>query len=254
MTTSNTDAPDDLESKRTHFLREGALIGFAAVAVFLLISLLSYSTGDPGWSRTGVNNEIQNAAGPTGAWISDVLFYLFGRLAYLFPLLIAYRVIKIFRDHRISVEAESAQLFGLRILGFVLIMITGSALVYMGGNTSPDLPQGQGGLLGGAVAELLVSALGIVGSRLLLVALFLFSISLFTGISWLALFDSVGSRTLTAFLATKLWIRNRLDARAEKREADKILQKREIAVVEENQRREIRKPVEIKPLEPRPQT
>ncbi len=34
-------------------LREGALIGFVAVFLYLLMALSSYDQADPGWSRTG---------------------------------------------------------------------------------------------------------------------------------------------------------------------------------------------------------
>jgi len=235
---------------RHSVVREGALIGLAALSAFLLITLLSYDPGDPGWSRTGTNDQILNAAGPTGAWLSDVFFYIFGRLAYLFPLLIAYRVVKIFRDHRISNEPEGYGLIVLRLLGFLLIMGTGSALVYMGGTPDNVLPQGQGGLLGNGVGSIAVNALGSIGAKLLLVALFLFGITLFTGLSWLSLFDTVGHAAVSGYLRLSSLIKHKLESREHKREAEKIVQKRELAVAEEKERKSSRKPLEIKKPEP----
>ncbi|MEQ9022849.1 MAG: DNA translocase FtsK 4TM domain-containing protein, partial [Pseudomonadales bacterium] len=106
-------------------LREGALIGCAALSAILLLTLLTYDPADPGWSRTGTNDEISNAVGPTGAWLSDVFFYVFGQLAYLFPLLIAYQVIRIFREYRIDAANQLNHHIALRTAGFVFIMIAG---------------------------------------------------------------------------------------------------------------------------------
>lgn len=251
MSSSNKDKQDVVDQGRRHsVVREGALIGFSVLSVFLLITLISYDSGDPGWSRTQSNDQILNAAGPTGAWLSDVFFYIFGRLAYLFPLLIAFRVVKIFKDHRSSDEAEDILIVSIRLLGFVLIMLAGSALVYMGGSPAPELPQGQGGLLGSGIGQLATGALGSIGARLLLIALLLFGITLFTGLSWLTLFDSVGHVTVSGYLRLSSIIRHRMESRGQKREAEKNVHKRELAVAEEKERQSTRKPVEIKKPEP----
>ena len=63
-------------------LREGAFIGITAACVYLLLSLLSYTPDDPGWSATATTEYVSNAGGPTGAWLADVFFSLIGYLAY----------------------------------------------------------------------------------------------------------------------------------------------------------------------------
>ena len=65
-------------------LREAALLILSAVALFLLAALITYSIDDPGWSYTGPREVIHNMAGVVGAWFADVLFYLFGFLAFLY--------------------------------------------------------------------------------------------------------------------------------------------------------------------------
>ena len=59
-------------------LREGALLILGAVAIFLLISLLTYQVSDPGWSNSGEYTRIENAGGLIGAWLADILLYLLG--------------------------------------------------------------------------------------------------------------------------------------------------------------------------------
>jgi DNA segregation ATPase FtsK/SpoIIIE, S-DNA-T family len=70
-------------------LKEGILIVLVAIALVILIALLSYDPADPGWSHTGGGGHISNKGGPVGAWLADVLLYLFGYSAYLLPFVIA---------------------------------------------------------------------------------------------------------------------------------------------------------------------
>ena len=70
--------------------REGALLVISAVAIYLLVSIASYHPGDPGWSNASHVQRIANQGGVAGAWIADVLLYLFGVMAYLFPVMLGY--------------------------------------------------------------------------------------------------------------------------------------------------------------------
>ena len=54
-------------------LREGALFVSGAIALYVLISLLSYDPGDPGWSFSGSLDRVQNVGGLAGAWLSSAL-------------------------------------------------------------------------------------------------------------------------------------------------------------------------------------
>ena len=80
-------------------MREAALYILGAVAIYLLISLWTYSTSDPAWSHKGLSNSVANTGGRTGAWLADVLFNLFGYVAYLFPFLVGFSGWRIYR-HR----------------------------------------------------------------------------------------------------------------------------------------------------------
>ena len=69
-------------------LRESAIIALAIVALVLFMALATYSPDDPGFSFTGVTGAVHNRIGLIGAWVADVLFFLFGWPAFLFPLLL----------------------------------------------------------------------------------------------------------------------------------------------------------------------
>ncbi|WP_372798882.1 DNA translocase FtsK 4TM domain-containing protein, partial [Litorivivens sp.] len=99
-------------------LREGALIALAAISLFLFLALASYSADDPGWSRTGTGSDIDNAVGPVGAWVADVFYALFGYMAYLFPLMLAFQAWRVFRD-RFSAAGVDPVILGLRLVGFL---------------------------------------------------------------------------------------------------------------------------------------
>lgn len=177
-------------------VKEGALIGFVAICLFLLLAMFSYDSGDPGWSRTGVNGRVQNAGGPFGAWIADVSFSLFGYLAYLFPVMLAYRAWIVFRDRAHRTPPDWI-LVGLRLVGFILVMVAGTGLAAMNyGSEVSDLPYSHGGLLGASVSSAVDGAFSYTGGTLLLIAVFLFGMTIFTDLSWLALMDEIGRLTL----------------------------------------------------------
>lgn len=175
-------------------LREGALLLILAVAAYFLLSLTNYSPDDPGWSYTGSRGEVENAGGPLGAWFADVLLNLFGLFAYLFPLMIGWSGWLLFKE-RNSDDSLNVHLFALRWTGFLITLAAGSAIASMH-ITGTSFPGGGGGILGAFLQELLVSMFSFAGSTLLLLALFFSGFTLFSGISWLSVMDTLGSGVL----------------------------------------------------------
>ncbi len=177
-------------------LREGALFAFGAVALYLLVSLITYHPADPGWSRSSAMTGIRNAGGVAGAWFADVSLYLLGYLAYLIPILIAYAGWLLF-SHRNDGEELNPQNAGFRLLGFLLTLIGGAGLATLHfSDPSLSLPTNAGGILGSTVGTGLVSLFSFLGATLFLLTLFLTGIPLFTGVSWLWLMDETGARVL----------------------------------------------------------
>lgn len=206
--------------------KEGVLIGLAVVCLYLLLAMFSYDVADPGWSRTGENRHIQNLGGPFGAWLSDVFFSLFGYLAYLFPVMLAYRTWLVFRDRSHQKELDWLML-GLRCVGLILVMVAGTGIAslhYSGGESV--LPYSNGGLLGGAIATLVSDVFSYIGGTLLLLALFLFGLTIFTDLSWFAVMDELGRITL--LLIAKIqekWVHYQRE-KHERRLADSAQQQR----------------------------
>jgi len=61
-----------IEEKTFRGLREVALLGLAACALFFLISLVTFSNEDAGWTHSGTGQGINNAGGMVGAWLADL--------------------------------------------------------------------------------------------------------------------------------------------------------------------------------------
>lgn len=184
-----------LTSQMSRGLREGGLLVLGAIAVYLLMSLVSYSPADPGWSRSGSGDKIANIGGVVGAWFSDAFLFLFGYLAYLFPLMVGYSAWLLYRGRNAEVRVNGRELT-LRGMGFALTVTAGAGLATLYAMDPLSLPLNGGGILGEVVAKGLVKLFNAAGAALFLLALFLTGVTLFTGLSWVWLMDVTGRITL----------------------------------------------------------
>lgn len=177
-----------------HAVRESALWVFGALAIIMLVALLTYDPRDPGFSRTGDGSEVHNQIGAAGAWFADASYSLFGAPAYLFPAMMLLAGWLIF-SARSSPEPLDQALLGTRFAGFMLTLATSCGLATLHFSEA-GLPQSAGGAFGQLVGGSLGNILGTVGGTLLLLALWLAAVSLFTGVSWLMVMDTVGRSVL----------------------------------------------------------
>ena len=230
------------EARGRLLLAEGALIGLLALCVVLFLALFSYSPDDPGWSHTGNRDQVANLIGPAGAWLADILFAVFGVMAYLLPALLGIRALQILRTYFLREEDQFDSLtWILRVIGFLLVMISATSLAdiqYQ--HIINQFPEGMGGILGKYAGNAIISVFSFTGSTLLLLALFLFGLTVFTDISWIVLIDRLGSLTLGAMSALNKWNSRRLLINKERAKAraaqSKRLEKVETAVREQKNR------------------
>jgi len=233
-------------------LREGALLGWLLVCLCLLIAFVSYSPDDPGWSYTAGRDQIHNAAGAAGAWLADVFFSLFGYMSFLFPTLLALRAWNVFKARRDRPEPFDWIIFTLRFVGIALVMASATALTAMHhGATGGDLPFGAGGLMGDSFGSAVTAGFSHVGGTLILVAVFLFGVTIFTDLSWLAVIDALGRWTLIGWdrLAARLSQHRR--AKEERQAAEEATRVRQ-ETVERKQKRgtERKEPTIQAPVKP----
>ena len=171
-------------------LRESAVIALGIVALVLLVALGSYSPDDPGFSFTGDSGTVHNRIGVVGAWLADVLFFLFGRPAFLFPVVLAALAWSLQR--RLRAEPSSRANTLVRLAGFVLLLTASCALTTLHWQPGP-LRQSAGGVVGSAVGGTLAAGLDFLGATLLMIAAWMAGLSLAFGVSWLTIMDRTGA-------------------------------------------------------------
>lgn len=219
-------------------LREGTLIIYSLLALFLLIALVSYSPSDPGFTTTGTGETVANAVGVYGAWLADIFWYLLGYLAYAFPALLIYKVYSSFRE--VELESEySWPLFALKTAGFILLVISACGLATLHFEIAEELPS-AGGVIGSLVADLCTPVLATLGSTLLLLAIFLFGLTITVTISWLAVIDKLGDWSLRFAAAviskTRKWIDNKKQEHATKQRLESRKRVLDIHIQKEKKR------------------
>lgn len=176
-------------------LLEVGLIVFSGFALFLLLALLSFDPADPSWSQTGYQTNINNYAGPIGAWLADLLLFSFGWIAYLVPFLVAlagYLLFKRFHD----VLSLDYLILGLRLIGLILTLITSTAISSM--NFNDIFYFSSGGVIGDMVSGALLPYFNFIGTVLLLLCGFATGLTLMTGISWFTVADALGAAVYSA--------------------------------------------------------
>ena len=162
-------AADESASLVVRSMRESAMWVFGALAIIMLLALLSYSPQDPGFSHTGAGvGKLQNTIGATGAWFADFAFYLFGTPAFLFPPMALFTgwAVCAARD---DVHPSSRSELLMRTGGFVVVVLTSCGLATLH-FAAGELRESAGGVLGQLVGLGLESALGLLGATLLLLA------------------------------------------------------------------------------------
>ncbi len=179
-----------------HRVKELMLIFFCFIGVYLLVSLATYDPLDPGWSHSGQSEEVRNKGGIAGALFADIFFYLFGYLAYLFPLGGCYIGWLVYQGKHRDLLNEPHKMM-VQGIGFVLTLIAGCglAIVHFADETIL-LPSHAGGLLGVVVGKNLQYVFSQLGATLLLLALFFTGVTFLTGLSWLKTMDVLGYYTL----------------------------------------------------------
>jgi S-DNA-T family DNA segregation ATPase FtsK/SpoIIIE len=186
-----------LSAQVTQTLREGALYLFAALALILWFALFTYDPSDPGFTQAGGDGQINNGVGRVGATIADLLFNFFGLPAYLFTLMVFYFGWMIFREQRTRQELTRADLT-LRLTGFIATLVTSCALATL--HFSPaGFRESAGGIIGQIVGGSLESVMKLLGASTLLFCIWVASVSVFLGISWLAVMDRIGRLCLRAY-------------------------------------------------------
>lgn len=234
--------PSPSQQHGDSLVREAWWLGLVLVGLYLAVILISYHNQDPSWSHMASDNAvIQNAGGSVGAWIADMLLYLFGFSAWWLVVLAFYSMWLIYLRLELTISERPFLLFNL--VGFFLLLISSCALEAGHLISLPaSLPLTSGGMLGNAVDGALRSMFGFTGSTMLLLLLLAVGFSLFTGWSWIMIAENLGKNIIAACD----WFYNKFHDWQDRKAGKAVVQKREEFVEAERKRTEDRLPIEIK--------
>jgi DNA segregation ATPase FtsK/SpoIIIE, S-DNA-T family len=213
-----------LSSRALQLTAEIKWITVLVFSALLFLVLVTYSRQDPGWSHAGAGEATRNLGGTIGAYVADLSLFLFGLSTYWFVVLGAVAVWRGYHEilesrkqaaakgnvsataqTRARMRAQSQSKSdensgeeGLahweRWVGFALLILGSSAIessrMY---SLSAQLPMAPGGVVGDLIGSLSVQATGAVGSLLILLLMFAAGFSLFFSVSWITLFERIGS-------------------------------------------------------------
>ncbi|WP_139826070.1 DNA translocase FtsK [Derxia lacustris] len=207
-------------------LAEARWIVFAVLAVYLLTILITFHPGDPGWSQD-TGNPVLNKGGRFGAWLADLLLYLFGVSVAWWGLLCARHVLLGLRRLRARLRGETPEpqadrrQLAISAAAFALLLGASAgyeALRWYDANWHLPYtgvgPSGAGGLLGGAIAGHARSWFGEFGAHLALVTALFLGFSFYFHVSWLSVAERIGAAVERGVERVRLWFEAYRDQRA----------------------------------------
>ena len=232
-----------LPGKVAALLRESRWFVLIAAALYLALILVTFNRGDPGWSHSVAVDQVHNAGGRLGAWIADIMLYLFGVSAFWWVLFLVYAVIWGYR--RLDGSSLSDRRPFVVALGGFVVMLVGSvgieALRFW--SMKASLPLAPGGLFGSVISHVAQATFGFMGATLVLLTLFAVGLSLFTGVSWLTVMERIGAALeWVYFRAIEL-----RDRRADARLGEAAAEEREALVEAERRKVDEHEPIRIEP-------
>jgi S-DNA-T family DNA segregation ATPase FtsK/SpoIIIE len=228
--------PQPLPNRLVRLLSEARWIALAVLCSYLVMILLSYAKSDPGFTHEAVVPAVANLGGRAGAWLADLMLFIFGFSAwwwcFCFLRLVWLDYRQLTRKFLLKTEADPEHQHEalIRWIGFVL-MFSGSIglenlRMY---SFHVQLPGKHGGVLGQIIGQSSHVAFGFTGATLLLLLLFGLGFSLFFQVSWLAVAERIGA----AIEISIDWFRLRYQDREDRRQGEVAAVKREEVVVHE---------------------
>ncbi|WP_374556776.1 DNA translocase FtsK [Aquitalea pelogenes] len=235
----NSQTP--LPPKLASLLREAWWLLMAVAAVYLVLVLASYSPQDPSWSHSSSDPTVRNYGGAFGAWLSDMLLYIFGLSAWW---LVVFCLVAIAWGYR-RMETLGFRLNPMTLAamgGFFLLLLSSASVegIVLAGKQL-KLPLSPGGMLGHWLGKALGHGLGQSGAYLLLSVTAAIGFSLFTGLSWLDIMEKIGGTLEDGVL--KVW--HAWQARKDREIGRETAQQREVKVSSEKKKQEDKPPVRI---------
>lgn len=168
--------------------KETGLIILLGLSIYTCLALIYYDSSDPCWSNATSNFIVKNSTGILGAWVSDILFFILGYVAYFVPVTLFLSATTLILGN--NFKEYKPMVWILRIIGFsfVIISLCGLFSVYFQ----------AGGIIGSLIKSNLLNILNYLGLSLFLLINFLIGMTLMTGLSWFYVLEHLGKITIIA--------------------------------------------------------
>jgi S-DNA-T family DNA segregation ATPase FtsK/SpoIIIE len=232
-------------------VKEAWWLFFTVVGLYLVLILVTYYHDDPAWSNSATESSVvHNAGGVFGAWLSDMMLYMFGFSAWWWVVFAFYAIWLVYL--RLDVVAQGRKrLISLNVIGFGMLLLSSSALErghFI--DVRASLPFEQctpisihhcGSVFGTFIDSLLQANFNFVGSTLILLFVFATGFSLFTGWSWILIVEKFGAAIIGLYQFLLAKYRDKKD-----REVGRIAEQQRTEFVESERKRiEDRPPIQI---------
>ncbi len=232
-------APDPLPNRLIRLLSEARWLVLAVACAYLTLVLFTYAPTDSGWSHAGVAPRPLNWGGSAGAWLADLMLYVFGFSAWWWCVALVAAVWVSYRQlaNRFLLKKEPEKRhryeLGIRIAGFVMLMLGSSGLEFVRMySLKVKLPRDPGGVLGEMVGGAAQTTFGFDGGTLILLMLFGLGFSLCFHVSWMAVAEKLGGG-IESFAQ---WVSQLYAERQDRKVGQEAAVKREEVVVQERAR------------------
>jgi S-DNA-T family DNA segregation ATPase FtsK/SpoIIIE len=252
--TDNSDASSSpLPEKIAVVLQESRWLALVALAAFLGLALWGYHRGDPGWSHAVHTTALHNPTGRAGAWVADLMLYVFGFSAWWWIVLLIAIVWWGYRRLDGLRTADRRPLY-IALAGFVVLIVASSgleALRFYSVKMQLPFDHGAGGMLGIEVSKAAVRYLGYTGATLTLLASLALGWSVFSGMSWISAAERFGGLLEAAYAG----VRELIERWQDRRIGREVAREREAVVEVEKKRVETHEPLFIEvqaPVAPLP--
>ncbi len=186
-------------------LQETLLIAATLFSLYTALALFSFDARDPSWLHAVQATAAYNFAGPVGAWLADTLFFTFGLLAYVIPLMVlSFTTISLYRQR--EGLPSSHLLLVLRLSGAVVLLFTTCGLAAMMVTGIAHIPAGAGGLIGSLLIQGMLPWCSRLGTLLILLCCWAIGFTLLTGCSWLSLIQWIWERVRRLIRGCSGWL------------------------------------------------
>ncbi|PIT56521.1 DNA translocase FtsK [Snodgrassella alvi] len=171
------------------------------ITLFTSLSLISFNMADPAWSRGIVQiNKPHNLAGLTGAWLSDIGYYICGLSVWwsiIAAIMALYRSFRPLNARSLNTSDDSTPYSSwLALTGLFILLVFSPALenLVFASMLHNALPIGAGGVIGQSLGRLLQQFFGLTGGLIISIFMMLIGVSLLLQVSWLTVIEKLGAQ------------------------------------------------------------